>query len=275
MNWKKIITWIFGLRDAWRHDITEYIDKFKVDTKQDPRDPRDYEKSVLAKLMLPSEIDYTPHVPPIKHQGNIGSCGSHAAATGLEMLQNMKEKRWAIPLSELFHYYVVRSADYENTLPNDSGQHGRQAMKVMHQMGITPEKLYPYETYNYNIQPRLWTLVKSMARFWKITRYERCYSLQAIKTALKEKKAVWLGVPVRRNIYDYKTGNLTYNKNFNALGGHAMLVCGYNDEKKALRLANSWGTGWGEKGYAWMSYDYLYKVEWFDAWAFDLVPRHY
>ena len=277
MNWlRKLLTWIFALRDAWRGEEKKKVNEgdFKLDIKQDKKDGRDYEKPVLVKLLLPSKIDYAEFVPPIKNQGSIGSCGSHAAATGLEMIQNMKEPKWSIPLSELFHYYVVRK-DYEMTFPDDSGQHGREAMKVMHQVGVTPEKLYPYNTDNFNTEPRLWALVKSMARFWKITAYERCYSLQAIKTAVKEQKAVWLGVPVRRNIFDYKSGILTYNKNYGAVGGHAMLVCGYDDEKKALKLANSWGTGWGEKGYGWMSYDYLYGVEWFDAWAFDLVPRGY
>ena len=52
-------------------------------------------------------------------------------------------------------------------------------------------------------------------------------------------------------------------------GAHAMTVVGYNDEiwcdvntngvvdageKGALRIANSWGTGWGESGFAWISY---------------------
>ena len=55
-------------------------------------------------------------------------------------------------------------------------------------------------------------------------------------------------------------------------GYHAMTVVGYNDdiwvdingngyvdagEKGAFRIANSWGTGWQEDGFAWMAYDAL------------------
>jgi C1A family cysteine protease len=52
-------------------------------------------------------------------------------------------------------------------------------------------------------------------------------------------------------------------------GGHAMTIVGFNDdlwvdlngdglvtanEKGALRIANSWGTGWGEAGFCWISF---------------------
>jgi len=55
-------------------------------------------------------------------------------------------------------------------------------------------------------------------------------------------------------------------------GSHAMVIVGYNDkiwidinknnivddgEKGALRIANSWGTGWGDAGFAWLAYDAL------------------
>jgi PKD repeat protein len=55
-------------------------------------------------------------------------------------------------------------------------------------------------------------------------------------------------------------------------GGHAMTIVGYNDdiwvdlngdglvtanEKGALRIANSWGTGWGEAGFCWLAYQGL------------------
>lgn len=46
-----------------------------------------------------------------------------------------------------------------------------------------------------------------------------------------------------------------------AVGGHAYLVKGANREKRcpdgsrgAVRIVNSWGLGWGEKGMAWLSF---------------------
>ena len=42
--------------------------------------------------------------------------------------------------------------------------------------------------------------------------------------------------------------------------GHVMLVVGYDDNRKAVRIQNSWGTKWGEKGFVWMAYDTLEKL---------------
>lgn len=35
-------------------------------------------------------------------------------------------------------------------------------------------------------------------------------------------------------------------------GGHAILVIGYSNTRKAFRLLNSWGLSWGAKGRAWL-----------------------
>jgi hypothetical protein len=40
-------------------------------------------------------------------------------------------------------------------------------------------------------------------------------------------------------------------------GRHAMTFIGYDDERQAFRLINSWGRAWGDRGYAWLSYDML------------------
>lgn len=36
-------------------------------------------------------------------------------------------------------------------------------------------------------------------------------------------------------------------------GGHALLVLGYSEARKAFRLLNSWGRAWGEEGRAWLA----------------------
>ena len=41
---------------------------------------------------------------------------------------------------------------------------------------------------------------------------------------------------------------------------HAVTAVGYDDQKKAVRIMNSWGTKWKDQGYCWVSYDSLQSV---------------
>lgn len=36
---------------------------------------------------------------------------------------------------------------------------------------------------------------------------------------------------------------------------HAIVIVGWDDNKKAWLIRNSWGTGWGDQGYAWVKYN--------------------
>ncbi len=41
---------------------------------------------------------------------------------------------------------------------------------------------------------------------------------------------------------------------------HAITMVGWDDAKKAVRCRNNWGTGWGESGYCWISYDAVPQI---------------
>ncbi|HEY0804807.1 MAG TPA: C1 family peptidase, partial [Pseudonocardiaceae bacterium] len=41
------------------------------------------------------------------------------------------------------------------------------------------------------------------------------------------------------------------------VGGHAVLVTGYDDGQQRFLVRNSWGTGWGKDGYFTIPYAYL------------------
>jgi len=69
------------------------------------------------------------------------------------------------------------------------------------------------------------------------------------------------------------------NKGEKAEWGHAIVAAGFDDKKKikntagntvttgALLIRNSWGTGWGDKGYGWLPYDYVLTGLAMDFWS--------
>lgn len=236
----------------------------KLGILPDKPDSRDF-KQFVPLVSLPSSVDLTVFVPPIKSQGSIGSCGSHALCTGMETLYAYKKSDWSMPLSELWHYYQVRilSGNY----PEDSGQTGRDAMKIANQEGVSPEKLCPYNTLNYNSKPSVFA--DGFARWFKIKEYNRCSGEQQIKSALAYSQVVWLGIPVANSVFSYRSGTLKYPAD-PIVGGHAICIVGYDDATKTFKFVNSWGNSWGEKGFGQLSYDYLTKAQWYDAWSFSI-----
>lgn len=44
------------------------------------------------------------------------------------------------------------------------------------------------------------------------------------------------------------------------VGGHAYVLNGINRKERKIRLKNSWGLGWGDRGSAWLSFDDVAKL---------------
>lgn len=49
-------------------------------------------------------------------------------------------------------------------------------------------------------------------------------------------------------------------KSGKSIGGHAMLICGYDDNINAFKVLNSWGTGWGNDGFIWIDYSFFQLI---------------
>jgi uncharacterized repeat protein (TIGR02543 family) len=51
-------------------------------------------------------------------------------------------------------------------------------------------------------------------------------------------------------------------------GGHAIEIVGWDDNQQAFHVKNSWGTGWGENGYFWISYYELFGCTYFAYYSY-------
>ena len=70
-----------------------------------------------------------------------------------------------------------------------------------------------------------------------------------------------------------KTGKMPMPKSGEqVVGGHAVLAVGYNNDQRVFIIRNSWGDGWGDKGYFYMPYAYLLDDNLADdLWTIRLV----
>lgn len=77
----------------------------------------------------------------------------------------------------------------------------------------------------------------------RIRGYARITELSALK------KALFCYGPILGVLPVFSNDNTFWVNNGQTSTNHAITVIGYDDEKNILRVRNSWGIGWGDKGY--------------------------
>jgi hypothetical protein len=91
--------------------------------------------------------------------------------------------------------------------------------------------------------------------------------LKNLRTVISAGSPISFGTHLYKDFHKYRGKPAVYvgggeliTKSNGKPDGHVMLIIGYDDNKGAVRLQNSWGTVWGDKGHAWVAYDTLEKL---------------
>ena len=222
---------------------------------RDKPDNRDYRYSV-TNLKQSNTVDLRPQCSTIEDQGNLGSCTGNAIAGAIELL-NKRENR-TLEISRLFIYYFERL--FIGTLNYDSGAYIRDGIKACYTYGASQESLWPYIIRKFRMQPSKPALTDGQQR--KITLYQRIENHQGCLDALSNGYPVIIGFDVYSSFQSSKvarTGVMPYPniKKEKLLGGHAVLLVGYDKVRQVYIARNSWGTRWGDKGYFYMPFQVI------------------
>ena len=209
-------------------------------------------------------VDLSKWCSPIEDQGDIGSCTANAGVGLLEYYENRAFGHY-LDASRLFLYKVTRNLLHWT---GDTGAWLRTTMKAMVLFGIPPEEYHPYITSRYDDEPNAFCY--SFAQSYKSIKYYRLDRATASSTELlaRLKNFLSAGYPAMFGFTVYNFGNekgefLFPGPHDSVKGGHAVVAVGYDDNRKigkdkgAVKIRNSWGTGWGENGYGWLPYSYI------------------
>jgi C1A family cysteine protease len=210
----------------------------------------------VKKVTLPASFSLRNSMSPILNQGPLGSCVSNAFSLYVSTITKSK-----MNMSRLYHYAVTRSIE-QTALSNDSGLYIRDGAKTLGSYGLCNESLWPYIISRYNLLPPLNVFKNSVVPSKYIYTFIN-QDLLSLKSCL-----VTNNVPIVFGFLVYNsflssavamTGIVPMpNLNTEILqGGHCTLIVGYDDSKQWFICANSWGTGWGDKGYFYMPYNYI------------------
>lgn len=244
-------------------------DKFSFQWKPDKLDTRDYKYTVTQKAS-PSIVDLRTFCSPIENQGSLGSCTGQAIAGAIELLN--KRNRKPTDVSRLFIYYYERLL--LGTVNYDSGAYIRDGIKATNHYGASLESYWPYDIRKFRQEPISEAKTDALNR--KVTLYERVNDFNGCIDALSNGYPVVMGFCVYDSFMSKnvaKTGIMPYpnTKREKLLGGHAVLLVGYNKTKKVFIVRNSWGTNWGDKGYFYMPFDIVKPNMSSDYWIIKSV----
>lgn len=220
-------------------------------------DKRDYLfRKVMAPLPAAAKSDLRHFASPIEDQGSLGSCCGNGSVAVLEYNQ-IAAGKGLVDLSRLFAYYSGRLI--EGTTATDSGCQIRDVVKGLATYGVPPESTWPYVISDFAKRPT--PAAYSQALPWVIRDYSRVITLNDLRVALTQGHPVVFGFTVHESFESdavAKTGIMPMpKKNERVLGGHCVVAFGHDDSKKQVICRNSWGPGWGDKGYFYMPYAYI------------------
>lgn len=246
----------------------------------DRPDHRDYDAltmlSLVAEAPTPISYDMRPHMPPVYDQKTLGSCVLNALAAAVQFTEKevvAYDKR-PVP-SRLLLYYFARLL--QGTLRFDSGSTIRMGMKVLAKYGYCAEQLWPYVIKNFMRKPPRYAIMEAKHHKLKSIMYGRVkQDLSHLKAVLAANNPIAFGFTV----YDsfMRTGRdgvvAMPTKTENVLGGHAVLIVGYDDAKEVFIVRNSWGKDWGDGGYCYFPYEFILNPDLCsDFWTLMAVPN--
>ena len=229
----------------------------KYGWKRDNHDCRDFVH--IFDVKFETNVDLSPLGPKeIYNQGNLGSCTANAIAYAYEFDEyKQKEEIKFIP-SRLFIYYNDR--EIEGTVNEDSGAAIRDGVKSINKIGVCPETDWPYNISQFTQKPKYECY--EIAKEHRSLQYKRVeQKIDQLKSALSNGFPIVFGFVVYESFESEettKTGIVTMpEKRESILGGHAVCIIGYDDNKGTFKVRNSWGEKWGDKGYCYFPYKYI------------------
>lgn len=213
------------------------------------------ERDPLMRGALPEFVDLASFFPEPGHQGSQGSCVGWAVGYALKTYQEAMENQTVRP-EPFYHFspaFVFNSIKQGHNCT--AGSRITDALDFVSTTGAVSMNDFPYIE-DACLAPS--EEVMARGKDYSIESYRRLErgNIFAIREALANEKPVVAGMYVYPSFQYWEGGGIYKHDPENEFSEdyHAVTIVGYDHDRKAFKLINSWGTEWGDAGYAWVDY---------------------
>jgi C1A family cysteine protease len=199
---------------------------------------------------------YPEYFPELSEQGDIDSCVPSCISTIYYYNTFKQGNHLNFRISRLFLYYNVRKI--YNELSDDGGSRIIDCIEILKKTGVPPEIVHPYHEKLIYKKPN--KLSVKLAKYCRLLEFKEL-NKHEIKNNLLINNLIICGIKIYENFNNQDTienGQVIMpSDDEEILGGHSIVIVGYDEEKKNYIFLNSWGKSWGDEGFGYIPYDYI------------------
>lgn len=205
---------------------------------------------------LPNSFDLSIYLPPIRSQGQQGSCVSWAISYCMKSIQEKIENGIDFTNADITSPAYTYN---QITQGNCTGTQLVQTLELLKDKGVCSWNSFPYTDTNCNLQPT--KEQDELALENRISDY-KCLSginmVNEMKGLIFQKTPIIIASYLSEEFGKTDEFGLTayreHNVDYSLERCHVMLVVGYSNTYNAFKVINSWGTDWGDNGFVWIDY---------------------
>jgi len=298
MNWKLLATGALGfagsaLAGAYAARATNDVAQppavpanVQFVTGADPIDPAEYDqlpKVGKYRAWLPKKVDLSENFPKPGYQGPQPDCVAWATTYAARSFLHGREtgRQPTDPGDQMSPAYVYNRLRVPGSMC-DRPVRVVDALRLLQREGSVTLADFPDDIASCNV-PAPASLLEKASQFrldgWRAINREVPGVLASpivvddIKGALSRGEPVVFAMPAASDFMALRGDAIYTHEQRENTNWHAMAVVGYDEDRQAFRVINSWGQWWGDGGYAWIGYP-TFKLLVREAYALQDNPHH-
>jgi len=227
-----------------------------------------------AARELPSQADWREYCPPVADQLRLPTSPAHACVAMVQYFERRSTGKLVWPSRLFVHQNGIRISGSHNV----SLVSLRATLQGMVRFGFPPERHWPYEEERLGVDPDAFAY--GFACALRGCRYLRLdvpsetgeETLNCVKAFLSAGFTCVFGCPLPVQLSDSSELHFPAKAD-ECQNGQALFCVGFDDRRRirsdrgALLVQNSWGSGWGDHGFAWLPYRYVQHRLAVDFWT--------